>query len=186
MISIHALHEESDFKHLKTIGSNDISIHALHEESDLVTFAVPPEYRCISIHALHEESDFLTSACLLVTFVFQSTLSMRRATRRSSICRVQSGISIHALHEESDWLPVQRRQHRRISIHALHEESDGNVKFTGSGAQFQSTLSMRRATPLFRHIESFTRISIHALHEESDPAFSTYRIFYANFNPRSP
>ena len=55
---------------------------------------------------------------------FQSTLSMRRATRG------QCG----------------RFENRFISIHALHEESDFiYIEDTNTG-EFQSTLSMRRAT----------------------------------------
>ena len=56
MISIHALHEESDRWQRDRPSLVRISIHALHEESDLkrrlVEMGVP-----ISIHALHEESD---------------------------------------------------------------------------------------------------------------------------------
>ncbi len=55
-ISIHALHEESDF--LQRVADRDtpISIHALHEESD--SMRGPRSSRAkISIHALHEESD---------------------------------------------------------------------------------------------------------------------------------
>ena len=55
-ISIHALHEESDWPRMSTKRPRAISIHALHEESDqrrhTRTIGVQ-----ISIHALHEESD---------------------------------------------------------------------------------------------------------------------------------
>ncbi len=57
VISIHALHEESDLRTPETSLTEEISIHALHEESDL---GVPPfdeRLAVISIHALHEESD---------------------------------------------------------------------------------------------------------------------------------
>ena len=55
-----------------------ISIHALHEESDQAR-SERPQGHAISIHALHEESDpDLTK--LVNDAVFQSTLSMRRAT----------------------------------------------------------------------------------------------------------
>ena len=100
--------------------------------------------------------------------LFQSTLSMRRATVLTDIDQGllyisihalheesddgQQGeghgvvISIHALHEESDISQYGQRITVRISIHALHEESDfvdtGRVHFL----PFQSTLSMRRAT----------------------------------------
>ena len=57
-------------------------------------------------------------------------------------------ISIHALREESDaaingdWSGVW------ISIHALREESDKKYRVTGEvRVKFQSTLSVRRATP---------------------------------------
>ena len=79
-ISIHALHEESDFDlaamHCARLG---ISIHALHEESDLGSMwgnlNLP-----ISIHALHEESDEFVVSSISSQQKFQSTLSMRRAT----------------------------------------------------------------------------------------------------------
>ena len=80
----------------------------------------------ISIHALHEESDQDTIIAF-VKDVFQSTLSMRRATfQRIVETRLPFLISIHALHEESD-----------LSAH--HRPK--------SWIRFQSTLSMRRATP---------------------------------------
>ena len=101
----------------------------------------------ISIHALHEESDARARAEPLLTAIFQSTLSMRRATRSRRQFDRWIVISIHALHEESDpsvcdmLFPLSE-----ISIHALHEESDSSITY----ADFMS------------------RISIHALHEESD------------------
>ena len=57
--------------------------------------------------------------------LFQSTLSMRRATE--TCCRAVNMlcISIHALHEESDQTEtVDDEIKPKISIHALHEESD--------------------------------------------------------------
>ena len=55
-ISIHALHEESDYGEPTDLRALSISIHALHEESDVKLRACPGGHR-ISIHALHEESD---------------------------------------------------------------------------------------------------------------------------------
>ncbi len=122
--------------------------------------------------------------------LFQSTLSMRRATYLQSALNTISAISIHALHEESDRQYGRVYPIRLISIHALHEESDYASEQNRLGTSFQSTLSMRRATvahgfvnpaPKFqstlsmrratRHDRRWTprrRISIHALHEESD------------------
>ena len=56
----------------------------------------------ISIHALHEESDNAVSARLTLATAFQSTLSMRRATKIHRQPEQGRAISIHALHEESD------------------------------------------------------------------------------------
>ena len=57
--------------------------------------------------------------------VFQSTLSMRRATPQISDTVITACISIHALHEESDRVLTDIDQKLLyISIHALHEESD--------------------------------------------------------------
>ena|GEM_PF-824089 len=79
-----------------------ISIHALHEESDAPQINMSGK-NMISIHALHEESDLRLSQNLTPTLRFQSTLSMRRATRiRQHHADVRQPISIHALHEESD------------------------------------------------------------------------------------
>ena len=78
----------------------------------------------ISIHALHEESD-VTPRFLANFDVFQSTLSMRRATVAVAPFRIDPHISIHALHEESDsFMRFTTCRPRLISIHALHEESD--------------------------------------------------------------
>ena len=57
----------------------------------------------ISIHALHEESDCTVEPQYKFSFLFQSTLSMRRATCLiHAIGQTHIVISIHALHEESD------------------------------------------------------------------------------------
>ena len=63
----------------------------------------------------------------------------------------------------------QRQHHTIISIHALHEESDQYAQQSADwGYQFQSTLSMRRATYFMTRNSNTGVISIHALHEESD------------------
>ena len=59
----------------------NISIHALHEESDH-EFIYLRRTDVISIHALHEESDSPRSVRHWWKPIFQSTLSMRRATRQ--------------------------------------------------------------------------------------------------------
>ena len=63
-----------------------------------------------------------SSSCSLS--LFQSTLSVRRATRQRQVHRQWNTFSIHALREESD--PSFKRfiVLLHISIHALREESD--------------------------------------------------------------
>ena len=88
-----------------------ISIHALHEESDRIAITKRLN-RGISIHALHEESDNILDMSKLTALVFQSTLSMRRATLGFHLNLHPERISIHALHEESDISPHRRRHGR--------------------------------------------------------------------------
>ena len=123
-----------------------ISIHALHEESDLLR-----KYNAtaihISIHALHEESDARAKAEPLLTAIFQSTLSMRRATQLGDADAQMLVISIHALHEESD---QQGRNHRLLpptfQSTLSMRRATMSAAISGAAFLFQSTLSMRRAT----------------------------------------
>ena len=64
---------------------SSISIHALHEESDVFICTVGGISLIISIHALHEESDVSWSQMPRASRRFQSTLSMRRATRKIGV-----------------------------------------------------------------------------------------------------
>ena len=90
------------------------------------------------------------------------------------MAEVQADISIHALHEESDRRVEGRGPAAYISIHALHEESDFAHEGFQTVVTFQSTLSMRRATPFLGEITEIPLISIHALHEESDSINSPF------------
>ena len=123
----------------------------------------------ISIHALREESDNVSRYENGWTVVFQSTLSVRRATGSIVVVSAESVFQ--------STLSVRRATIRRlttgyrlgISIHALREESDPRITRTRRlGARFQSTLSVRRATRLQRVHAHDRPISIHALREESD------------------
>ncbi len=101
----------------------------------------------ISIHALREEGDVVIRMIALVSTLFLSTPSARRATVTSPDSRLQIPISIHALREEGDRRskgggqsgqnfyprPPRGGRHgfiiglavvRVISIHALREEGD--------------------------------------------------------------
>ena len=105
-------------------------------------------------------------------YLFQSTLSMRRATQRLPRCDHLGCISIHALHEESDVSAGIVDRHATISIHALHEESDD--KFTQQKAQVTniSIHALHEESDVgAERVAVLHEISIHALHEESDMAF---------------
>ena len=60
-----------------------------------------------------------------MTDLFQSTLSVRRATALYSAILPSIVISIHALRKESDTLDEMYLHLLMISIHALRKESDG-------------------------------------------------------------
>ena len=100
-ISIHALLAESDGKHMDMTKVLSISIHALLTESD-APLAHHPRDSQISIHALLTESDVEKKTYRSSVFVFQSTLSLRRATKAGGTGLADLGISIHALLAESD------------------------------------------------------------------------------------
>ena len=98
-----------------------------------------------------------------------------------------SPISIHALRKESDRVQLRLGQVGAISIHALRKESDPRLGEVDSQVcEFQSTLSVRRATCGESAVSPHLGISIHALRKESDhmPHQTGSRGGY--FNPRSP
>ena len=78
----------------------------------------------ISIHALRKESDGSCARPAVRRLVFQSTLSVRRATCRPSVSWRFRRISIHALRKESDAQRLVLQHLLAISIHALRKESD--------------------------------------------------------------
>ena len=153
-ISIHALHEESDHHlHAGIYLARHISIHALHEESDFKWINLPP-YIDISIHALHEESDYRPINRWMSTPVFQSTLSMRRATiwRRSSICPIrlfQSTLSMRRATYEVNWRVDTVIFQSTLSM----RRATLRQAFLDDFGLFQSTLSMRRATQAIASLE---------------------------------
>ena len=150
VISIHALLAESDWRtpsaysrttyfyprspcgeRLPQLGIiqpvADISIHALLAESDRTGRS------CSTCHPhFYPRSPCGERRCMmvrsLVTVAFLSTLSLRRATRKTQRPYVKDSISIHALLAESDTTGCP---------------TDTSLK------AFLSTLSLRRATSLF-------------------------------------
>ena len=191
-ISIHALLTESDRRQpVLVLAAVDISIHALLTESDDYGLEDGREFS-ISIHALLTESDQVCVPGNGLFYIFQSTLSSRRATKASGDNQAALEISIHALLTESDHLLLGHlRALYPISIHALLTESDQNppIRFSISrdfnprsphGERRVSSCSSpgpRNFNPRSPHGErpgggSILRcgalISIHALLTESD------------------
>ena len=110
-------------------------------------------------------------AKLMVFMVFQSTLSVRRATVCGDLTLGHGiPISIHALRKESD-LNIVTEQIENVKFQSTlsvrRATFDGDVKAVQSFL-FQSTLSVRRATALLSCRILLHNISIHALRKESD------------------
>ncbi len=82
------------------------------------------QYENISIHALHAECDRNYGCTQGVTKIFQSTHSMRSATKFLIVSSDRLWISIHALHAECDLTTWPTSLTPGISIHALHAECD--------------------------------------------------------------
>ena len=101
-----------------------ISIHALREESDPTTKKLVLAVRFISIHALREESDVVSLLMYSILFIFQSTLSVRRATwRTATIIKLSLFQSTLSVRRATFFSQVECILFD-ISIHALREESD--------------------------------------------------------------
>ena len=185
-ISIHALRVESDACDIMQFLFIVISIHALRVESDQ-TVGQQQKRIDISIHALRVESDDIEPAPTHFDEVFQSTLSVWRATQHLHGSRARQGISIHALRVESDRLTAPAAG---VALYFNPRSPCGERRTTPSyGAtahRFQSTLSVWRATKRTRRRNGVLAISIHALRVESDSSDSKGKSLPPYFNPRSP
>ena len=98
--------------------------------------------------------------------IFQSTLSVRRATQ------AQLGTQ-YASQQFQSTLSVRRATRSKFSMLLLENS-------------FQSTLSVRRATIEGVESRETHDISIHALRKESDHHPRTSGMVHRHFNPRSP
>ena len=153
---------------LKSVFSFGISIHALLAESD--RFFHDASWRqSISIHALLAESDPLLWMFPAQSHGFQSTLSLRRATRYGTADNV-TGVF-------QSTLSLRRATQIGITVYKIKKdfnprspcgERHGDLVHIACYITFQSTLSLRRATCLCRWSRYWACISIHALLAESD------------------
>ena len=193
----------------RELCSCKISIHALREESDYncdICAAKIPDFNPRSPWG--ERHNFYFNCAFM--FLFQSTLSVRRATERVSgglICN-------YDFNPRSPWgerrcyfilrvvvtifqstLSVRRAtclgysaltKNRYFNPRSPWGERPRCFRTYPISQLFQSTLSVRRATQSYsQSMEGFT-ISIHALREESDLVIKQRISIQQNFNPRSP
>ena len=191
MISIHALRKESDFLQFLLSGLHVIfqSTLSVRRATSLATnLSQSSEFQStLSVRRATPR----TPDAVRRQSKFQSTLSVRRATYKVHLDAAPTDISIHALRKESDVARHRIQMHLVISIHALRKESDLplnsrpvirlqfqstlSVRRATSALQwrvrnllFQSTLSVRRATLIHTIGQTHVVISIHALRKESD------------------
>ena len=152
-----------------TSGCRFISIHALREEGDRPAPNTRPR-----------RSDFYPrpprggrlqhAAYALVTWIFLSTPSARRATTCFSPARPMQilFLSTPSARRATNGRGAVRHS-IRISIHALREEGDSPPPIKAKPTpEFLSTPSARRATAFVSFAVDSTSISIHALREEGD------------------
>ena len=135
LTTLHVAHGEGQFQSTLSLrrataipkallSTVKISIHALLAESDRHVPLFPRQGLPISIHALLAESDLLLMSMPEDCVLFQSTLSLRRATIGCVYPSSPMLISIHALLAESDRFLFSIAIYSQISIHALLAESD--------------------------------------------------------------
>ena len=195
IISIHALLAESDimFVNLRVVDGSFLSTLSLRRATgcfgrlagDSPYFYPrspcgerPMQIVIVVVCALFLSTLSLRRATRPVTMhtwkkVFLSTLSLRRATRGAANCYLDKLISIHALLAESDTLQTVLL----VSIKYFYPRSPcgerpGRVNSMLTLIQFLSTLSLRRATCLYRLPLIALPISIHALLAESDGQYT--------------
>ena len=122
----------------------------------------------ISIHALRKESDFWSDYGDERTLIFQSTLSVRRATVLQYFVvnpdLFQSTLSVR---RATIMLALIRHYEQFQSTLSVRRATTARANQRDT-AVFQSTLSVRRATYAVPAPVTFDVISIHALRKESD------------------
>ncbi len=209
-ISIHALLAESDeFNAALESANSDFNPRSPCGERRS-TRRIWRMLTPISIHALLAESDAMFASMLEAEMLFQSTLSLRRATKICPCRWCTDEISIHALLAESDtWhgilfcyasnfnprSPCGERP--ALAMYWASKSGYFNPRSpcgerrwhrprTGPAVQFQSTLSLRRATffPAEVFIPHRFQSTLSLRRATTRPTFP--RLPRWHFNPRSP
>ena len=151
----------------------------------------------ISIHALRKESDSSSVTWLQSFQIFQSTLSVRRATSNQQTMQLadifQSTLSVRrattARYERSRALQFQstlsvrratrnQQTHRPkpdISIHALRKESDSILTLLQHHVRISIHALRKESDARLVGVVKLQCISIHALRKESDGSSTTMR-----------
>ena len=148
----------------------EVSIHALLAECDFIKGRKAPERESFNPRTPCgvRRMTILASSPLAR---FQSTHSLRSATKTPSYFVYDDYVSIHALLAECDYTQPACPPRSGVSIHALLAECD--ILPTGEIAplvKFQSTHSLRSATSCTPSGFPFNSVSIHALLAECDTA----------------
>ena len=172
------------------LGTDDpnptVSIHALLAECDLrilqgdfhhVRFN--PRTPC----GVRRHGTF----CPPLTTLFQSTHSLRSATIERNKTMSIYDVSIHALLAECDMMRVRQRS----DVFGFNPRTPCGVRHTGRepgplSEKFQSTHSLRSATPLPGSESAAFSVSIHALLAECDSVAVDALVQFCSFNPRTP
>ena len=142
----------------------------------------------ISIHALLAESDPPAAASIPFCATFLSTLSLRRATAKSSIAAVPRALFLSTLSLRRATFRTPRRS--KWGTHFYPRSPCGERRSSSRSwvvvFLFLSTLSLRRATVRRASRQQPAGISIHALLAESDNVAHVIRGHGRDFYPRSP
>ena len=167
-VSIHALLAECDCRMLRGLHQDPVSIHALLAECDRICLHSGAR-GCVSIHALLAECDHGNTLSESRRSLFQSTHSLRSATKASLFLGPRILVSIHALLAECDRRTTTMMTRTRTfqSTHSLRSATPGDAILLGF-ERFQSTHSLRSATCRRGFPLGKVTVSIHALLAECD------------------
>ena len=141
----------------------------------------------ISIHALREEGDYKPRATRMVSSVFLSTPSARRATE----VPVASGCGSRFLSTPSARRATGSSRLQNAGYSDFYPRPPRGGRLTAGAwssplSLFLSTPSARRATQQLHQFFVCHVISIHALREEGDRIIVQHRNIQYHFYPRPP
>ena len=119
--------------------------------------------------------------------MFQSTHSLRSATFSDTLDEARKKVSIHALLAECDKVPGHQRQGSfRFNPRTPCGVRPQTPSSTAVKILFQSTHSLRSATPALLDAGRCRNVSIHALLAECDVKGDSTPFTWSSFNPRTP